>query len=346
LAEANRPSRVIKLVGGFVVAALIAGSGFFSTQTAMADPPTPTTVEEAQRQLDALDQETSKVEQDYNASLEKLDAAKQEKEDLQTQITEQQAKVNKMRGSVAAIVSAQQQNAAVSGTLGFLASATRGGDFLQQLATQASVTQLTGDQLARFASEQERLADMQKEMDSTLQAIEDETAKQKQLLDDAVAKEDKAQKILDRLTTAQRAALARTANSSSNTGQAAPAQIPTSTVPASERAATALAFAFAQVGKPYVMGGNGPNAFDCSGLTAAAYRQAGISLPRTSSAQMGVGRAISISELAPGDLVFFNGGGHVGIYVGNGMMVDAGTPRTGVAYRAMWTTPSAARRLA
>jgi cell wall-associated NlpC family hydrolase len=99
------------------------------------------------------------------------------------------------------------------------------------------------------------------------------------------------------------------------------------------QAVGAVAFARAQLGKPYVYGATGPNAYDCSGLTLAAYASVGIGLPRTSQQQWSVGTPVS--ALQPGDLVFFNptstGPSHVGIYIGNGQMIDA--PRTGAYVR-------------
>jgi cell wall-associated NlpC family hydrolase len=94
------------------------------------------------------------------------------------------------------------------------------------------------------------------------------------------------------------------------------------------------------VGYPYRYGAVGPNAFDCSGFTQYVYRRAGISIPRTAAAQYSSTpgtRIRSYSALQPGDLIFFAntykpGISHVGIYVGNGQMIHAGSSRTGVAY--------------
>ena len=94
--------------------------------------------------------------------------------------------------------------------------------------------------------------------------------------------------------------------------------------------------ALSRVGCRYVLGATGPNAFDCSGLTQWSYRQKGIHIPRTAAAQYSASRKISRSNLRAGDLVFFSGttgrGGitHVGIYIGGGRFVHAGTTRTGV----------------
>jgi len=88
--------------------------------------------------------------------------------------------------------------------------------------------------------------------------------------------------------------------------------------------AAAVRYAMAQVGKPYCYGGAGPSCYDCSGLTMMAWRQGGVSLPHSSSAQYSVGRRISASELQPGDLIFrYSPISHVSMYIGNGQQVSA-----------------------
>jgi len=98
--------------------------------------------------------------------------------------------------------------------------------------------------------------------------------------------------------------------------------------------ASVIAFAQSQVGKRYSAGAEGPHAFDCSGFTKRAYALAGIRLPHSSGAQAARARTIPRSAARPGDLVV--GRGHVGIYMGRGMMIDAGNRRTGVVYRKMY----------
>jgi cell wall-associated NlpC family hydrolase len=90
----------------------------------------------------------------------------------------------------------------------------------------------------------------------------------------------------------------------------------------------ALRYALTKVGDPYVWGAAGPNAFDCSGLVVWAYAQEGISLPHYTGSLWNSGMHVSRDQLQPGDLVFFFADiSHVGIYIGNGLMVDA--PQTG-----------------
>ncbi|MEU3994294.1 C40 family peptidase [Streptomyces fungicidicus] len=93
------------------------------------------------------------------------------------------------------------------------------------------------------------------------------------------------------------------------------------------KAEKAIAFARAQIGKPYVWGATGPGSYDCSGLTQAAWKAAGVTLPRTTYDQVDAGTTVPVSQAQPGDLVFFYDDiTHVGIYIGNGMMIHAPKP--------------------
>jgi cell wall-associated NlpC family hydrolase len=106
----------------------------------------------------------------------------------------------------------------------------------------------------------------------------------------------------------------------------APATIAAPVAAPTAAAQVAVNTAMAQIGKPYVWGATGPNAYDCSGLTSSAYRAAGVSIPRTSRAQSTAGVPVSRADLKPGDLIFFYSPvGHVGMYIGNGQMVHSST---------------------
>ena len=134
-----------------------------------------------------------------------------------------------------------------------------------------------------------------------------------------------------RQAAAARAAANGTTRSSGGSRASIPANFPNVPAP-NTRAATAVAFAKAQVGKRYVYATSGPDSYDCSGLTARAWQEAGVSLAHYSGAQYQQTMRIGSGDLQPGDLVFYGPGGsnHVEIYIGGGMVVSASNPSSGV----------------
>ena len=141
--------------------------------------------------------------------------------------------------------------------------------------------------------------------------------------------------VYDRLSADEKRAATAVPQRASRADREPPA--PSGAVVASSDAAQiAIDTAMAQRGKPYVWAASGPGSFDCSGLTAYAYGKAGIALPHSSAVQATMGKAVSRADLQPGDLVFFYSPvSHVGIYIGNGQMVDAGNEETGVVQRSV-----------
>ncbi len=110
----------------------------------------------------------------------------------------------------------------------------------------------------------------------------------------------------------------------------------------SSKAAIAVATAKAQLGKPYVWAADGPDAFDCSGLTMYAWAAAGVSLPHSSADQINYGTRVSLDNLEPGDLIFYYSPiHHVGMYVGNGMIIHASTEGEPVKYGTLEHAPIA-----
>ncbi|MFJ4779853.1 C40 family peptidase [Streptomyces sp. NPDC088762] len=164
--------------------------------------------------------------------------------------------------------------------------------------------------------------------------------------------EKKAQEEADRQAEAERAnrSSARASLSTKSSGATSSDGSGASVAaPATGSAAAIVNFARAQVGKAYVMGGTGPSSFDCSGLVQAAYRQAGISLPRMSQAQSSSGTSVSLSALQPGDILYWGSRGsayHVAIYVGGGKFVGAQNPSTGIVERSLsYDRPTGAVRV-
>ncbi|MFF4357421.1 NlpC/P60 family protein [Streptomyces sp. NPDC001604] len=103
--------------------------------------------------------------------------------------------------------------------------------------------------------------------------------------------------------------------------------VPAAVTPTATKADRAIDFARAQIGRPCLWGAVGPESYDNAGLTQAAWRAAGVTLPRTTYEQAGAGTVIPLAESRPGDLIFFNDNfSHVGIYTGNGLMIHAPGP--------------------
>ncbi|MES4890049.1 C40 family peptidase [Streptomyces sp. NPDC096012] len=124
---------------------------------------------------------------------------------------------------------------------------------------------------------------------------------------------------------------------------AGPLPVPVPESPRALRAAKAIAFARAQVGKPCVWGATGPDSYDCSSLTQAAWKAAGVTLPRAAHRQAVAGTPVTLAGLEPGDLVlFFDDDRHVGLHVGDGMMVHAPGPGSSITEESIYGAGEAA----
>ncbi|MFE7172477.1 C40 family peptidase [Streptomyces sp. NPDC057616] len=140
---------------------------------------------------------------------------------------------------------------------------------------------------------------------------------------------------------ARKAAAERASRSTERTTLSASTST-TSSSTATGSAAAVIAFVKAQVGDAYVSGGTGPNSWDCSGLVQAAFKQVGVDLPRVSQDQSTAGTQVSLSNLQPGDILYWGGAGsayHVAVYVGDGMFVGAQNPSTGVVEKPLSYDP-------
>ena len=153
---------------------------------------------------------------------------------------------------------------------------------------------------------------------------------------DADASLAAAAKVLDGLESAQRRRLNAQAAAARRESQANAKQelskYSRQSSAASGRAGLAVRYALQQVGDRYIAAQSGPSSFDCSGLTLAAWRQGGVSLPHYSYSQYARSKKIPLSQIRPGDLLFYFGGSvhHVSMYIGGGKMVHAANPRDGV----------------
>jgi peptidoglycan DL-endopeptidase CwlO len=201
---------------------------------------------------------------------------------------------------------------------------------------EALATKLAG-QAERQERLQARLADKRRRIESRLAAQHRYLKRLTRQVRKAVVQERRRQERLRRQAVARRLAAERAARARAAAAGSWRSGSGTAGAP-SGAAGRAVAFATSQLGKPYVWGAAGPSSYDCSGLVMAAYRSAGVWLPRVSRAQFGAGPRVGLGGLAPGDLVFFayntsNPGSihHVGMYIGGGAMVEA--PYSGARVR-------------
>lgn len=191
---------------------------------------------------------------------------------------------------------------------------------------------------AKLAEARELLSTLTTEEKARLAAIEQREREEADRKAEDLARQQAAQ------ATTQKAQGAQSAQESlggqenqedTSTGTETSTGAPSGTTPPAEdstyatKATRAIAFARAQVGKPYVWGATGPGSYDCSGLTQAAWKAVGVDLPRTTYDQVTAGTTVSLANAKPGDLVFFYDSiGHVGLYIGNDMMIHAPKPGT------------------
>ncbi|OYO04035.1 C40 family peptidase [Enemella evansiae] len=206
-------------------------------------------------------------------------------------------------------------------------------DSAKKLAeAQQVLDRLSAEERARLAEEQAREA---REAEQRAQAA----AQQEESTAETAGRRSTATPSASRTPSASASASpkpSRSASPAAERSSDAKAAVETPPVPAgSSRAGAAIAFAKAQVGKPYRWGGTGPDAYDCSGLTGAAWKAAGVSLQRTSQQQYASGNKIPISQIQPGDLVFYGSLTHVALYIGNGTVIHAPNSSVPVQYASL-----------
>ncbi|MER6223661.1 NlpC/P60 family protein [Streptomyces sp900105755] len=279
--------------------------------------------------VDQLYQEAEEATQKYDGAKDKADAAQRRLRSLQDETARAQQKLNSARDSLGLVAAAQYRDGGIDPAwqlalssdpdqyLDDAAIAERAGDRQAGAVTRVR-QQLRGIEQLRGAAHVELAA---------LRARQAELKREKAAVN---GKLDEARQLLDRLSPQQRSAVTADDGTGRASRSATDARTPLtagSVAATDSRAAAAVAYAYSKLGSPYVWGATGPDAFDCSGLAQAAYRSAGVSIPRTTYAQINAGRRVSRSELQPGDLVFFYSGiSHVGIYIGNGQMIHAPNP--------------------
>ncbi|MEY9962386.1 cell wall-associated NlpC family hydrolase [Streptacidiphilus sp. MAP12-16] len=338
----HRKPRTSQLTGitartAVTLATAAAASVTVFSHTGNADPkPTP---DEVKSQVDALYRQAEAATQQYDGAEAQATTLQQRATQLQQQAARTDAGMNSLRTRLGAVAAAQYRSGGIDPTLQLLTSA-HPDDYLQRAGSLNRAAAAEQELLNQYGVQQRALHQQQSAAATQLAALQAERQRLTAARALIQAKLAAAQQLLDSLNAAQRATLQQAPTGAGpGVGSAAgPGTGPD--VPVSGRAAAVVAFARAQIGKPYVWGATGPGAYDCSGLTQAAWAAAGVSLPRTTYDQIGAGQRVSSSQLRPGDLVFYYSGiSHVGIYVGGGEIVHAPHPGAAVEYAPVGEMP-------
>jgi cell wall-associated NlpC family hydrolase len=322
-----------------VTAAAIASVTLFS-ESANAAPAKPS-ISEVKAQIDTLNQQAEVATQNYDQAKEQTQTQRDKTNQLLAQVAQKTQQMNETRRVLGQFANAQYRDGGIDQTTQLLL-ADDPEKFLDQSHLMDRMSSSQEQALQTFQVQQEQASIQRAQATASLTQLTTAQSRLAAQKNTVQAKLAAAQKLLNSLTAEQRAKLASMNKGSSSTSGY------TYNGPASGRAAAAIKFALAQRGKPYVYGATGPGSYDCSGLTQAAYRAAGVKLGRTTYDQAKDGVPVSKADLQPGDLVFFYSGlSHVGIYLGNGQIVHA--PHTGAVVEVApisWMPFATARRVA
>ncbi|MFC6238803.1 C40 family peptidase [Longivirga aurantiaca] len=360
-----RGTRAARIAAPVAAFALLVSGVALASAPASAQPTK--TIEQVQAEIDALEADAANAAEAWNEARTRQNQIDAQIAKLTTRIAVAKKTYEKTAAGVDAIARAAYASGGMEPSLQALL-ADDPEQFLEQSAALDQVARSQGTSLRRTQAARLALAQLEAQLVQKQEKADAAAAEAKAAKATVTERLDKAQRILAGLKAEERARLARlqearrqasaraaarataqirasrdtprqeststsgTSSSSNDGGSDAPNY-------ASGRARIAVAYALAQVGKRYVAAASGPNAFDCSGLTLAAWAQAGAYLPHYSKAQWSATARVSRGELRPGDLVFYFGGGahHVGMYVGGGMMVSASNPRDGVELIGVWS---------
>ena len=314
----SRFRRGVVIATGLVA---IGGVAVFATQAAASPQPT---VAQAQAKVNQLTSQYDQVTEQLDQVGEQLSAAQTRLAQVRADVNHANAQFQAAQTTVAQIAAATFEDTGATSIAGVLTS----GDPSIVLQQGSLLLELTGNRDAettQLLTAASQLASVEQEVQRTengIATLKTQLADHKSSLGKLIATE---QATLDSLTVPQQQAV-----KSNTIGANGSTVHVTYSGPTTTQADKAVAFAYAQIGCPYVYGGTGPcpMGYDCSGLAQAAWAAAGVAIPRDSYEQWASLPHVSLSALEPGDLLIYNGEGHVAIYAGNGYIIDA--PETGM----------------
>jgi cell wall-associated NlpC family hydrolase len=306
---------------------------------AQADPNQ--TVKDVQAKVDTLNQQAETATEAYNQANNQLADLQHKVDQIQSKITLEQGTLDAAQSSLGTLAAAQYSTGGIDSTLQLMLA-----NDPQTYLTQASMlSEVSGRQADSVKGAQEAQRQLQQDKATAaddlvkLQKTRDLMAAQKAEIE---AKQKAAKDLLASLTPAQVVQYRQIVQGGGN-GGVSKSQLNNLPVPADARAAIAVAFVKAQLGKPYVYGAAGPYAFDCSGLTMAAWGKAGVSMSHSSSDQAYEFPRVSRSQLQPGDLAIYYAPSlhHVGMYIGNGLIIHAANPSSPIEISSVDSMPLA-----
>jgi cell wall-associated NlpC family hydrolase len=307
--------------GAAIATVLTAVSGLAVSAVAALASPAPT-VAQVQAKINRLTTQFDQVTEQLDQVTQQLSAAQTRLDQVRAAVRHANAQFQMARTQVAQIAAATFEDTGATSIAGVLTS----GDPSVVLRQGSLLDELSGNQHAetqQLLIDASTLSGVETELQRTEQgiaALQSQLAHHKNYLQNLLATE---QATLAGLTAPERQVVAN--NSIGGHGSSKPVQY---TGPTSTEAGKAVEFAYNQLGCPYVYGGTGPchMGYDCSGLAQAAWAFAGVAIPRDSYEQWAALPHISMSAIEPGDLLLYNGEGHVAIYVGGGYIIDSPVP--------------------
>jgi len=322
---------------GAAVTVSVLAAGALTTFTGSAGAAPKPTAAQVQKTVNHLTSQMDQAVQQYDQAAQQVASARQRLRTVNRRLQMDQAKFSSMRAQIAAIATTAYENGTMS-SIGALLTSDNPQAVLSQASVLLQMSAARSAQVGQFLSAARQLEgaqQMARRSELGVAALEKQRLARKKAIGKTLSK----QKTLLATLTAQQAPTVGSGGSTSAVY----------TGPTATQAQKAVAFAYAQLGKPYVWGATGPGSYDCSGLMMAAWAAAGVTIPRDTYSQVAGLPSVPLSSLQPGDLVFFDGDGHVAMYVGGGMIIDA--PRTGltvekVSLSSSWygsTVDSAAR---
>ncbi len=296
---------------------LFAAGALVMTGGVASGAPQPT-VTQIQQKLNKLNTQADKLDDQFNQVQQELTSANQRLALVNKQAARYLVTFDAMRTQVAQIAAQQFENSALTTPEALLTSGDP-QEILNQSSILLELSSSNRSAMRQYFAAARRLESAQqsaRRAKDAIASLKTKLASKKTTLKKAIAQQ---QSLLAQLTPAQ--------NTGLGAGGTTVGQF---TGPTNTQAEKAVAFAYEALGCPYVFGGTGPcgSGYDCSGLTMQAWASAGVSIERTSEDQWASLPHVSTSALEPGDILVFSGASHVGIYVGNNMLIDA--PHTGL----------------